>query len=1235
MARKQPPSPRETDPAASRDEQGASRRGSRRLDESLMPGGLRFGRRLWNRMRRRMKGEREPLLQSNLPLLIRVFAGFTQMDGEVAEEEVDSILGFLRYDYPETLYGELRGLYVQALNERQDLPTMAEELAGLMTDEAKLLLGVQLYTLVSRAGFKGESLVTFYLFMTNLGIASEAVDIVYQLSGEHHRDVAAPIDGMHTPLESITMGGSDSCDVFLDGVAETTRLAAFRLERLILLKNVGSDPVFARGHRLKEGDFCRLYEAQQVVMGETVVTTADLEFYFNASKDISANRLFLHAGREGQLIVEKKQSRQTEIVVTFGLRVQVTAIAPTGITLGGEILVRGEAVQATLRDRLILPNATQVLIDDLRRRSREMGGRFELEADKTEYLVSNNPDRLGAGDILLSPGAPGEILLRISCDYSARTGELEILESPLPISVEGVPAKQTTKLYDGDAITLGEGQFLRCQFSDRIIEEERNIISDLEMREITHGFRKNETALDAVSFAARRGEMICVMGPSGCGKSTLLRILAGHLRPQEGRVLLNGIDLFDEEETLRHYISFMPQDDAFDPLLTVEENVACAAAFRAPHHSSSERRRRVDAKLAELGLRERRSRLAGSAESKSLSGGERKRLNIGMDVIGISDVYLFDEPTSGLSSKDSEYVLDIIRGMAHNKIILVSIHQPSARLFYRFHKALLLDHGGKMAFFGTPRQMLTYFQRAEAEERARLPVGVRGQSLSTDPLSIDPSNSVPNAQQNQPDFIFDVLETPLRDPDGEVIYEEDNRGRVKPARRFPPSFWGDRFQSFRILKDVGEIPDPIDASLVSSRAERALPVKPKLRVRDEFVLFATHLKRSFLSKLRNRGNLVTTLLEAPALALLVATTMRYSEEGDYTFGSAFHLPTYLFLSLVVAMFLGLTNSADEIIRDRGILRRERNHFARHLYYVSGKYLSLGVFSVVQCLIYLWIGNAVLEIRDMLGWQLIWMLSANLIGVMIGLFVSSLVKDAKTALNIVPVVLVPQIILGGALIKYEEMNRSFSNAPFFRTAESVANDEDPSSRLEVPLICEFMPLRWVYEGMIVSMADHNPLSAAIHEVDAKDAYYKETYPKGTLTRDQLDDWRRWKSSRPILMGLAAQEPDEVRDRIEDVLVDLRNGTFDDLAYLDEEFDESWTEASDLYWNEKTRLLFTNAEVERLDIYREKMPNVFFGSKKLYLGQKWDTRWVNLLVVGVSLLGGFLFSVARVRYMVNRN
>src|SRR5690606_1288639 len=157
------------------------------------------------------------------------------------------------------------------------------------------------------------------------------------------------------------------------------------------------------------------------------------------------------------------------------------------------------------------------------------------------------------------------------------------------------------------------------------------------------------------------------------------------------------------------------------------------------------------------------------------------------------------------------------------------------------------------------------------------------------------------------------------------------------------------------------------------------------------ILFYTLLKRAFLSKLRNRTNLLTTLLEAPLLGFLISSVLKYSEEDSYTFATAFHIPTWLFMSLVVAMFLGLTNSADEIIRDRHLLSRERNHNLRTFYYLSGKVLSLSAFALVQCFIYLLIGNWMLEVRDMFLVHLWWMFLTALTGACLGLLVSSLVN----------------------------------------------------------------------------------------------------------------------------------------------------------------------------------------------------------------------------------------------------
>ena len=1169
-------------------------------------------RRRLERLGRFFRPTAAPVIQSNLPDLIHVFAAFTRVDGEIDEAEVDSILGFLRYDYPESFYGELRARYLAALQDPRDLDVIAESLADRLGMEEKILLGVRLYMLVSRSGMRTGALAVFYRFMTALGIAGEAIDIVYQLNARGGPAQPMP-EGMGSPLESLVLGPGEDSDVRLENLPADVKVAVFRYRNLVLLKNIGAQPIVVRGRAVEPGGFSRLYEGQQLYLGEVTIAFQELLFYFNARRDLSASSVFLHVGRGNQITVERKPSKQSIIEVRFGLATEVKALKPTAITLNGKKLEPGETIRVSPGEALLLPGGDAVRLGDLRRRARDMGGRFELVADRTDYLVSNNPALLRPGDILLAPGAPGDILLRIECDYDRKSGQVEVLQSPRPILLEGLPVRSRVLVEDGETLALSEDQFLRCHFSDRIIEEERNIISRLEVKDVSHAFNRRESALDSVSFEARRGEMICVMGPSGCGKSTLLRIISGQLAPDQGNVLLNGIGLYGRSDELRRYIAFMPHEEGFDPLLTVEENLATASAVRAPHFSRAERQRRIEAKLAELSLKERRDRLPGDPDHKVLSHGERKRLNIGMDVIGISDIYLFDEPTSGLSSKDSENVLEIIRGMAHNKIILVSIHQPSARLFHMFHKAVLLDHGGRLAFSGTPSEMLDYFNEAYAEEGVKLP-GVPAHEAGGE------------IARRQPEFIFDVLETPVLDPSGDVIHEEDHRGRLRPARRFPPGYWRDRFQAHRLLEELSR--PVIRAETEGESGPRPLPKPPTPGLRDELVQWFTQLKRGFLSKLRNKANLATTLVEAPALAVLVAMTMRYSEDGPYNFGGAFHIPTYLFLSLVVAMFLGLTNSADEIIRDRAILRRERNHHRRNLYYVGAKVASLSVFSLIQCLLYLLIGNAILGIRDMIHLHLLWMFLANLSGVVTGLFISATVRDAKTALNIIPLVLIPQIILGGALIKYEEMNRDLDFLSSF-TRWQGTEDHAPS-KLEVPAICELMPLRWAYEGIVLAQARANPLSRLLDAIDHETNELKEI-PKGLATKEQEDRLELLKEVRIPLVMMRGRDARDVARLVREFGLDYASGTLDPAKMARRLRDQTGVRARDVYWNEKTRLLYEKAEIERTDNRRAIMPNVFFGSKKIYFFREWDTMKANMVVLIGFILAGFTACVIRVRIL----
>lgn len=1151
-----------------------------------------------------------------LPLLIQVLAAFSKANGEVLEEEIDSSLGFLRYDYPEAVYSELRKLFRQALNENQDLGAMAKKLAGELSTERKVMLGVQLYDLISKAGMEQQQVVTFYSFMTQLGMAAQAIDIVYQLNAAEDTDKNIYQQGQ-SPLESLTFGSNGQSDVKLKGLAGNERLVAFRYHDLILLKNQSSKGIVVRGRPLGPGAFCRVYSGQRIVLGEQVLTYQDLAYYFNAKKNVALAQIYLSIDHNDEVQLEKERSRESCLEVKFGLKVQVRALKDVDALLNGVALRYGTIIEATLDDKIVFHNDSELPLNELRRRARALGGRFQLKAYKTGYLVSNNPSLLDVDDILLSPGTSGDVLLKILCDYESRVGKLEVIHADRPILVDETPVRQTADLKDGDTIRIDTGQVLRCNFAERIIEEERNIISSLEVRDVTHRFGKHDTGLDGISFSVNRGEMVCVMGASGSGKSTLLRALSGQLQPSQGEILLNGQSLYDNVEQLRRFVSYIPQDDAFDDHLTIEENMSFAAAIRSPHLSRRDRGRRIEGKLTELGLSERRDNIVGSAIKKTLSGGERKRLNIGLDMVSSADVYLFDEPTSGLSSKDSEHVIEIIRSMAHNKIVLVTLHQPTSKLFQMFSKALLLDKGGRMVFYGTPTEMLSYFAAAEHEQHFGTELG-----------------GCPACGTTRPEFIFDVLETPLRDLSGDIIYEENSQGQLVPARRFSPDYWRDKYESFRLLQDMKQVN-------LRKQGPQPLPAIPPLRKKepirwhDEWTQFRTLVRRAFMSKVRNRGNLIITLLVAPALAAIIGWALYFTddESGKYDFASAFHIPTYIFISLLVAMFLALMNSVDDIIRDRVVLHRERNLDVKLPYYIFAKFTTLALFSAVQCILFVLVGNKILMIRGMFWEYFFFMFITAASGTSLGLVISSIVADAKTAANFVPLVLIPQLIFGGALIKYEEMNRDMDFIYGFkrwltRHPEASAQGRRDDSALRVPLISRFVATHYSYEALIVAQAKLNPLTIRQDRLQKQmdDLVSKKNRSDAEAAR--LEDL---KDTLALLSGLEAATPRDIEKKLKRV-DEILDGKPLDAGALKS---HSGVTAERLYTNQKVTDLVAKAETEQNDYRRLRAINVFFSPEKHYdmyiFGHYYMLR-ISVLTYATTILVGSSLGLMAILYGV---
>src|ERR1700724_1141950 len=358
----------------------------------------RQGRRLMRRALRKPRSVSEgPNL---LPLLIQVVASFSKADGVLLEEEIDSSLGFLRYDYPEAVYSELRQLFRQALYEQQDLSAMAQKLGAQLSTERKIMLGVQLYDLRAQAGLKQEQVVAFYSFMSQLGMAAQAIDIVYQLNASEDSDPSIYQRGA-SPLESLSFGTNGKADVTLRNLNGNDRLLAFRYHDLILLKNYSGQNVSVRGRPLVRGGFCRIYPGQRILVGDQVLSYQELAQYFNAKKNVSLPHIFVRVNKDAdEVALERARTRESALEIVFGLKVRVKALRDVDAVLNGVKLKSGAQVEAALDDKILFHNDSEMDLSDLRRRARAFGGRFQLKASKSEYLASNDPSRLQPDDIL-------------------------------------------------------------------------------------------------------------------------------------------------------------------------------------------------------------------------------------------------------------------------------------------------------------------------------------------------------------------------------------------------------------------------------------------------------------------------------------------------------------------------------------------------------------------------------------------------------------------------------------------------------------------------------------------------------------------------------------------------------------------------------------------------------------------------------------------------------------------
>ncbi|MSP93340.1 MAG: ATP-binding cassette domain-containing protein, partial [Myxococcales bacterium] len=263
-------------------------------------------------------------------------------------------------------------------------------------------------------------------------------------------------------------------------------------------------------------------------------------------------------------------------------------------------------------------------------------------------------------------------------------------------------------LHQGDVVRIGSQQFrfVRAPGREAPAAGARLDVADLDV--IVNDRRSGLPLqlLHAVSFTVLPGEVVGILGPSGSGKTTLLNVLAGFDHPARGTVRIQGAPLFQPDGAVDAGIGALvghaPQFDVVHGLLTVEEAVRASARLRGTAHwSDSEIDARVTQALRDVGLEARRDVRLGTDTEKTLSGGQRKRVNIAMELVLDPPVLLLDEPTSGLSSHDTAELMRLLRRLADaGRTVVLTIHQPSYSAFVQMDQALILEEGGHVAWFG-------------------------------------------------------------------------------------------------------------------------------------------------------------------------------------------------------------------------------------------------------------------------------------------------------------------------------------------------------------------------------------------------------------------------------------------------------------------------------------------------------------------------------------------------------
>jgi ABC-type multidrug transport system ATPase subunit len=607
--------------------------------------------------------------------------------------------------------------------------------------------------------------------------------------------------------------------------------------------------------------------------------------------------------------------------------------------------------------------------------------------------------------------------LRIYGNYELQLNGQGISKERVHIFTPGssIRSSKIKPIYYSDVI----GRFLSDESQARITFEVKNL---------EYKFKGGKLGLRDININEESGKLIGIMGGSGAGKSTLLNVLNSMETPSAGSVKINGKNIHTEREAIQGVIGHVSQDDLLIEELTVYENLFYNAKLCFGNLDDEEISKRCNSLLADLGLSETRHLKVGSPLEKTISGGQRKRLNISLELIREPSVLFVDEPTSGLSSRDSENIMDLLKELAlKGKLIFVVIHQPSSEIYKMFDKLMILDVGGYPIYYGNPVDAVSYFKRLVNHVNAE-------------------ESECWNCGNVNPEQIFNIIESKVLDEYGNLTYN----------RKVSPAEWNVQYR------------ERIESNIHSEKKHTEIP-ESIFKIPNIIKQFKVFMTRDVKSKLTNTQYLLINFLEAPVLAFILAYLVRfYNTDVDtnkgYVFGENENIPAYMFMSVVVALFIGLTVSAEEIIRDRKIRKRESFLNLSKGSYLWSKIIIMFALSAVQTLTFVIVGNYVLGIKGMYTDYWMVLFTTSCFANMLGLNISSAFNSAVTIYILIPFLIIPQLLLAGVVVKFDKLNPTLA------------------AQGSVPISGEVMTSRWAFEALAVNQFKENAYEHNFYKYD---------------------------------------------------------------------------------------------------------------------------------------------------------